>query len=274
MKIAKLAAQHVKVVLNGDGGDELFSGYRRYLAARYLKIFSAIPAPLFRYALKIMRKRSAPRQSTAGFVFRFLRALMAHGGERYLVMTVDTLRERTKRKIWLKGTMRASEDWIESVVPGDDITNLDTLAACDLEINLLSDLLVKMDMATMAASVEARSPLMDHVIAEFSARIPDSYRLRYGRTKAVLRDAYRDRLPEEIIRGSKAGFDPPLLSWLKNEMKPLTMDYLLSANAKVASYLDRAFINELLEGKTAQDCNWAMLVYSLLILELWLQEFA
>lgn len=274
LKIAKLAAQHVKVVLNGDGGDELFSGYRRYLAARCLKIFSSVPVPLLKFALKILRKRSGPRQSAGGFALRFLRALIARGGERYLIMTVDTLRESTKAGVWLKEATRPTEKWIESLMSGDDVTDSDTLADCDLQINLLSDLLVKMDVATMTASLEARSPLMDHVVAEFSARLPDSYRLRFGRTKAVLRDAYRDRLPKEVIRGRKSGFDPPLLSWLQNEMKPLTMDYLGSPTAKVGSYVDHAFIRDLLEGKAAQDCNWALLVYSLLILELWLQEFA
>jgi len=274
MKIAKMAAQHVKVVLNGDGGDELFSGYRRYVAARWLRIFSAVPVSLLKFALGIMRKRSCPRQSIGGLTFRFLRALIARGGERYLIMTVDTLRERTKAGVWLKETMRPTEEWIKSVVPNGNITDLDTLAACDVQINLLSDLLVKMDIATMAASVEARSPLMDHVVAEFSARFPDSYRGRFGRTKAVLRDAYRDRLPNEIICGLKAGFDPPLLSWLKNEMSSLTNDCLRNPTAKIRSYVDREFVSDLLDGKAAQDCNWALLVYSLLILELWLQEFA
>ncbi|MBI4965604.1 MAG: asparagine synthase (glutamine-hydrolyzing) [Desulfomonile tiedjei] len=274
MKIAKLAAQHVKVVLNGDGGDELFAGYRRYLAARYLKIFSFVPRPLLRAAVKISQNRSGSRQSKAGFVFRFLRALIARGGERYLIMTVDTLRESTKAQVWIKQTMRGTEDWIESLMPTNNIADMDALVDCDLQINLLSDLLVKMDMASMAASLEARSPLMDHEIAEFSARLPASYRLRFGRTKAVLRDAYRDRLPDEVINRAKSGFDPPLLSWLKNEMRPLTMDCLLGPTTKIGSYVDRSFVKELLQGRTAQDCNWALLVYSLLILELWLQEFA
>ena len=274
MAIAKLAAQHVKVVLNGDGGDELFAGYRRYLAARCLKIFSAVPVQLLKLALKAIRKRSTPRQSVAGFSFRFLRALVARGGERYLIMTLDTLRDPDKSQAWLKEAMRPTEKWVESVMQGNDIKDLDTLTDCDVQINLLSDLLVKMDMATMSASLEARSPLMDHVVAEFSARLPDSYRLRFGRTKAVLRNAYRHRLPDEVINRAKSGFDPPLSSWLKNELKPVTMDCLGSPGAKVRSYLSDFFINDLLEGKVAQDYNWAMLVYSLLILELWLQEFA
>jgi asparagine synthase (glutamine-hydrolysing) len=271
LKVSKLAAQHVKVILNGDGGDELFVGYRRYIAAHWASTFARIPRWALVHAQRLLAHPPHTRQSLRGFATRFLRGVAAQGGERYLIWTTDILRESDKEGVWLKGRLRPTETWIETLCDGS-LDDLDTQIHLDMKVNLLSALLVKMDMATMAASLEARSPLMDHVVAEFSARIPDHYRLSRGRTKSILRDAYRGLLPDEVITRPKSGFDPPLFAWLHNDLKPITMDVLGGSSARVRSHVGSSFVNDLLSNRTPPDLNWALLVYALLILELWFRE--
>lgn len=168
--------------------------------------------------------------------------------------------------------MRPTEDWIESVLPAG-LSGLDTQLSGDIHIILLSDLLVKMDMATMAASLEGRSPLLDHTLAEFTACMPDSYRLRGGRLKALLKDAYQGRVPDEVLQGRKQGFEIPLKSWLRHDLNELVMDTLGAGSARVRDYLSGRFIDDLLQGKILRDRHWAYTTYMLLVLELWLREF-
>lgn len=272
LRISRLAAEHVKVILNGDGGDEFFGGYRRYLAARYGHMLSWLPsAALIRMGVRLQTWTSN-RRSIAGFIARALRGLASEGAEQYLTWTLDMLRQAHKDLVWLRSAMRPTEDWAEAAFPSG-LSQLDTLMCGDVRIILLGDLLVKMDMATMAASIEARSPFMDHALAEFAARLPDSCKIRNGVTKSILRDSYADVLPKEVIRGPKRGFEPPLAKWLQGDLRPLLMDTLGSNSAEVRRYVEGWFVDALLEGNKMMHINTPTLRYALLILELWLRSF-
>jgi asparagine synthase (glutamine-hydrolysing) len=273
MAIARLAREHVKVVLNGDGGDELFAGYRRYVAVQYGNAPSHLPLHLVRKAAGIVETLLGQRwrRTRLALLTRFLRGFTLPQGERYLVWTMDMLCEREKKEAWVREPMRPTEEWIESLLP-QGLSGLDTQMAGDIRILLLNALLVKMDMATMSASVEGRSPLLDHVVAEFAAKLPDNFKIRNGRTKALVRDAYRGLLPAPVICGAKFGFEIPLLSWLQHELRPVLMDTVGAKSAQVRSYLDGSFVDGLLAGERLQNGNWAEMVYCLLMLELWLRE--
>jgi asparagine synthase (glutamine-hydrolysing) len=158
----------------------------------------------------------------------------------------------------------------ETLAPG--ISQLDQQLKSDRHINLLSGLLVKMDMACMAHSLEARSALLDHVVAEFAWRLPDGYRIRRGTPKKVLRDAYRDALPSGVTSGAKRGFEIPMSEWLAGDPKPLLHDRLGSPNARVRDFVDDSLIKALLDDEGTTDRNRAYLLYALLVLELWLEQ--
>lgn len=282
LAIARLARQSVTVVLNGDGGDEIFAGYRRYLAARYGESLDRLLGPLLRLA---PGSTSSSRRSAAGLLQRLVRGLRLDPGGRYLAWTTDMLREEDKREIWRGSDLRSTESWIESQLrsAGEgagsegcerDLSRLAEQRAGDRAVNLLSDLLVKMDMATMAASLEARSPFLDHRLAELAHRLPDRYLVRRGRLKAVLREAYRGLLPAEVLRRKKRGFEIPLATWLAGELAEMVGDLVGSPRARVRAWLDGAAIDDLLAGRRFQDRNHAYLVYSLLVLELWLRRWA
>lgn len=271
LEISRLARERVTVVLNGDGGDEVFAGYRRYVAAVQSARLDVLP----RGAAAALAGGLAPfarvRRSPLGFAARFARGLALSSAERYLAWTTDMMRESDKQRHWKGGRMLPTEDRIASI-QRPELSALDGQLAADARINLLSDLLVKMDIATMAHSLEGRSPLLDHKVAAFAWKLPDSYRVRGSVPKAVVRDAYRGLLSDEVINGAKRGFEIPLVGWLQGELQAVLMDTLGNPKAIVRTYLDGQFIDALLRREVMTDRNWAYMVYALLVLELWLQE--
>ena len=271
LAVARLAREHVKVVLNGDGGDEVCGGYRRYLAAWALGRVGSWPGarPALRAALSGIA--AGRRRSPAGLLRRFGRGVGLEPGARYLVWTKDLLLDEDKRQVWRGRPQPATEAWVADRLDGT-LAAVDAEVAGDIGIELLSSLLVKMDMATMAASLEARSPFLDQEVAEFALRLPVGFRIRRSRLKAVLRDAYRGRLPREVIAGGKRGFEVPLAAWLDGDLRDLVHDSLLAPDARVGAYLEPAFVRALVEGRTMADRNRPGLVYALLVLELWLRE--
>jgi asparagine synthase (glutamine-hydrolysing) len=202
-----------------------------------------------------------------------MRGLICEPEERYLIWLTDMFREADKNTLWLGKPLRSTEQWLKTVMP-QGVSCVESFMISDIKVNLLSDLLVKMDMATMASSLEARSPLLDHVVAEFTARLPADYLLRRGRRKALLRDAYRGKIPDEVLDGPKRGFSVPLGRWMKHDLRVPLMDTLGASSARVRVYLDGPFVDKLLDGRIMQDRNWALTVYALLVLELWLGKFA
>ena len=144
----------------------------------------------------------------------------------------------------------------------------------DIDLILLSDLLVKMDMATMAHSLEARSPFLDHRVAEYVWSLPAHVRLPRGRPKGLLRDSYQGLLSDEVIRGKKKGFEVPVNRWLAEVWRSLVGDVLTVPSAHVKSYVDAAAVDELVAGTRWPEKNTTYLVYALLVLELWLRKQA
>ena len=141
----------------------------------------------------------------------------------------------------------------------------------DRRINLLSDLLVKMDMATMAHSLEARSPLLDQALADFADDIPDAELLRGGQTKSYLRNAYANELPADVRTGTKRGFEAPVARWLSEDWRELMHDSLASG-ARTEQFMSRRFLQDTLADRLEGERNLPMLKYTLLVLELWLRE--
>jgi asparagine synthase (glutamine-hydrolysing) len=272
LEISKLARQHVTVVLNGDGGDEVFAGYRRYQAVMQSGSFDWLPKSLARGASQILRPFAPDRRSMLGFAARFSTGLTLSAASRYFAWTTDMLLEADKKAIWRGGAVLPSERLVDSVLKNfKGLSPLDQQMGADVNINLLNDLLVKMDIATMAYSLEGRSPFLDHHVAEFAAQLPDSFKVA-GQTKRVLRDAYRGRLSQDVLNGAKRGFEIPLEAWLNLELKQLLQDTLGANDARVNAWVEPAFVQSLLRGTLMRDRNWKYLVYALLILELWLRE--
>ena len=204
---------------------------------------------------------------------RFAKGANMNPADRYLAWTYDMLNEADKKNVWKKKNMNPTENLINSFFDSGEC-NVRKMMNCDVNLILLSDLLVKMDMASMAVSVEARSPLLDHEVAEASVNIPSKFLFRNGSTKSVLRDAYKNVIPNEVLNAPKRGFEIPMKKWLNKDFKCLIMDLFSNNNAKVYNYLDKNFVTKLFNGDIMEGKNTTYLKYSILVLELWLKNYS
>ncbi|GAA1699063.1 asparagine synthase (glutamine-hydrolyzing) [Dietzia cercidiphylli] len=271
MAISEFASKHVKVVLNGDGGDELFAGYGRYLMTRYLQRGLTTPPRARKFFSLLERPVSHVPGSAGRRIGRLQRSLAASWEQQYLMWTVDMFDTRDKELAWIGNPQSPSERIVSELnIPA--LNMLDRQINAELSIVLLSDLLVKMDMATMAHSVEARSPLLDFHLAEFAFRLPANFRVRNGRRKALLKDSYRGLIPDEVIDSPKRGFSVPMGEWMGNDLRPMVGDLFESGEPLISSYLDPMFVRRLFNGTEMANKNTDFLRYSLLVLELWLRD--
>jgi asparagine synthase (glutamine-hydrolysing) len=280
--VARLTRQHVKAVLNGDGGDECFGGYERYLGGALANGYRRLPA-LVRGCLATcarMIPNGLPRRSRIAQTKRFLGAAGLPASRQYL-RWVCLLNSEQRGALYSEGMRaelsgRKAEDWLTerfAAVRRAGATGFDELLAVDVESYLPSDLLVKMDIATMANGLEARSPFLDHPLLEFAARLPTDFKLRGLTLKHLLRQVGRKLLPGKILRRRKMGFGAPVASWLRGDLRPLLEDVLLSARAGTRGYFRPEKVNQLVRQHLAGSEDHSASLWALLCLELWHREF-
>ena len=278
--VAKAARSHVKVVLNGDGGDELFGGYRRHIAARlYDKLPGSGSALLQAVGGMLCRVLPTPRgyRSRYAFLHRFLRGVSAPTADRLFAWMLDGLTrdELASARRDGNGGNGAIDSWLDVLVhhglqPARRASTLDSMLAIDRRTVLPYDLLVKMDVACMRAGLEARSPLLDRALiagmSSWSGR-----RLLAGRdTKPVLRSIARRYLPEAVCRAPKRGFEIPLVHWLSHELKPMASDVILSRGGILEEHFNRGWLEKLVSQQGEWDpARWSRRMYQLLMLGLW-----
>jgi asparagine synthase (glutamine-hydrolysing) len=269
--VSKLAAEHVKVVLSGDGGDELFAGYDKYVVEGRERVREQIPRAIRRAAGAI--GAFMPHGMTGR---RFLRHLALEGQDRYFdastMFHADELRDLFRREALAQiirhdpwATSRA--EWRES--------SGDWLAAAqydDINRYLPLDILTKVDRMSMAHSIEARPPLLDHKFVEFAATIPARLRLRGRDSKYIFKKAMRGILPDAIVDRQKHGFAVPLARWFRGELAGFARDVLLSETCRQRGILDTRTVERLfqlhLRGRDLDLQLWTMLSF-----ELWCRRF-
>ena len=273
--VAAAAARVRKVVLNGDGGDELFGGYRRYWLGRVapwlVPLARAFRRPLRRTGVSIASL--SQRRSSAGFLARALRGLGTDETGRYLIWTVDLLGDQDVRRCFPELAQEGAlhELMRDLQCPPLLCHDLRSLQWTDFRVILAGDLLPKMDIATMANSVEARSPFLDASLAEFSWSLPPSWIVNLRETKPLLRTLARSRLPIGIADAPKRGFEAPVARWLREDLRDVLHDTLLSPGSRVATLGDRTTIRSLVRGEDDFAGNRPQVVWSLLMLELFLR---
>jgi len=264
LSIAKAASEHVKVMLNGDGGDEQFGGYRRYFLAKNEDKLSLLKN------LKLSLSNS--RRSRKGFINRISKIIGQSGADQYLAYTTDMLNQKDIPFIW-KNELKT--DLIDKQLNRKlkpYLTNLDLLMHHDRKFNMLSGILVKMDRASMSQSIEARSPFLDQKLFEYTSCLPDKYKVNSFKRKYLLKELYQNKLPKEVVEGKKISFEAPINKWVQNEFKALIEELLYPKEAKVYEYLVYEEVQLIINGKKYMDRNVDYIIYALLILELWLQE--
>ncbi len=259
--IAREASRHVKVILNGDGGDELFGGYARYPFARRLDLAAAVPG-----GLSLARGYYARRPHLAP-VFD---ALARHDPSLAVLRLGSHLAPG-------QGGALFAPNIREEAVHGNGTPNsfAGSLFAHDTDVYLPDDLLVKVDLASMAHGLENRSPFLDHRLFELIGSLGMSRRTHPWITKPILRRLVRDRIPPKILRARKTGFQLPLSTWLHGPLAGWLDGLLRDPQATRTLYREGALAAELDRFHTnGSDVHACARLWSLAVLELWAREFS
>jgi asparagine synthase (glutamine-hydrolysing) len=271
--LSQLARQRVTVALNGDGGDECFLGYPRYQAMRYLARLDRAPdwgrAALER-SLALM-PRFLQRQFKIPRIRAVLRAARRHPGQRYartLAVFGDDDKQECYGRAMREHLQRSALDLFEPYFePGGNLVGAANRA--DIHTYLPDDLLVKVDVASMAHGLEARSPLLDHALVEWAVGLPAEVRMARGATKTLFKSAMAPYLPAELLRRPKMGFSCPVDQWFRNQLKELAYDTLLSQSACGRGLFRPDRIGVMLDEHCAGRNDHHRRLWALLMLELW-----
>jgi asparagine synthase (glutamine-hydrolysing) len=279
--VSQLTRQHVTVALSGAGGDELLAGYERHWAARIAARYDTIPRfvrhGLIRPLIPLMPE---PRQRRAFLrrAKRFMTAAHLPVLDRYLHW-VGAYTPAQKHGLYtddFRAMLHGNDagHWLrDALAPEPGIDAVDAVLRADTLLYLPEDLLAKDDIASMANSLEARSPLLDHRLVEFCAALPSNYKLRGRTSKWLLRQLMRDRLPPPILGRPKMGFGVPVGEWLRGELRPLLDDTLLSDRAMQRGYFRPQAVHALVDEHVSRRTDRTAHIWALLMLELWFREF-
>jgi asparagine synthase (glutamine-hydrolysing) len=276
--LAELTKQHVTVALNGDGGDESFAGYSRYRANRMLRWLHSEASPL-RGLGALARKlpEGARDNSPRARARRIVGTAGMAPADRYISWMTPFPDERRQRL--LRPELSASLGAVDPTAGihaawsgsrGSDL--LDVMLDVDVHTYLPDDLLVKIDIATMAYSVEARSPLLDQEVMELAASLPADYKLGGGVTKRVLKEAFRADLPDDILDRPKKGFGVPLRHWFRDELRDMPREMLLDPGARTRQWLVPEEVERLIDEHRDERADHSLRLWTLLQLETWHRE--
>lgn len=270
--VAELSRRQVTVVLNGDGGDECFGGYLRYAFMNRVGRIeppSALRGTLRRVGSALMRADARSRLRRVG---RGMQVLAETPQRRYASLMAyftseakDTLyTEEMREQVAGVDSYELIQQVFNSSRADEDVNRL-----LDVDVNtyLPGDLLVKVDISTMAHSLEARSPFLDHHLMEWAAGLPGRWKVDGQVTKALLKKAMAPWLPSDLITRPKAGFGVPLAEWLRGELRPLAFDLLVDHTARSRGLFKPEVVRRLLkdhvEGRDRADQLWALLQFEL-----------
>ena len=282
--VSRETRKSVTVALNGDGGDEAFGGYLRYVAMKADSYWRSVPG----FLKKPMLDAAAllPQRAPYGFFWRaakFLRISLQHSQARRYLSTVSFFGPEDRGGLLSPGFEAAlgpdigyGERYITDLfeVPaGQDLVN--KLSYVDLNSYLPECLMTKMDIASMANSLEARSPFLDHKVVEFAFSLPGALKLRgLNGTKWILKETFRDMLPKRIYRRGKMGFGIPLGPWFRGELRDYWAGACLSEKALGRGYFNKAGVTRLWDEHQRGVRDHGYRLWALLMLELWHKEFA
>jgi asparagine synthase (glutamine-hydrolysing) len=281
---AELASQHVKVVLSGDGGDELFAGFDRYMGLNYLNNYSRIPAfirhklisPTINFLPESFRYKSLTQK------FRWVHTLstMKGIGEQYAGATLFfrfSHQEKStlfNQNIWSQlHNIDSSKIISEQFYKENARDPIDRMLYADYMTRLPEHSLMLSDRMTMAHGLEARAPFLDFTLVEFMATLPSHLKIRNRTTKYIMRKLAENYLPEKIIKRQKQGFIFPIAYWFRDQLFPFIKNYLLNSHYVNEGIFQREYVTRLLEEHKGNKADHHVRLWMLLNLEIWHQLY-
>jgi asparagine synthase (glutamine-hydrolysing) len=278
--LAEMASKHVTVALNGDGGDESFAGYNRYRRNLWLRRRRLAPAWLAPSARALSQLLGPPNEErTPRERVRHLAHLGSLRPDQLYARSMSAFDDESRAGL-LSPEFRAAaltesspEAILASAWDGAPCDNeVDRMLSVDVETYLPGDLLVKMDIATMAHSLEARSPFLDHKLMEFAASLPPEMKIAGTTGKAVLKRALHARIPASILDRPKMGFGVPLARWFREDLRDLPGEILLDRSSLDRGYFNRGAIERIVSDHHTGAADNSLRLWVLLQLEMWHRE--
>jgi len=279
--VSKLTREYVKVVLTGDAGDENFAGYPRYLRSKYVSWFTRLPEKMRRSLLPAFLRilsQSPWRRKTLNRLADFMEMLSSHQGRNYAEQ-IKIFNKKEKDGVYSEDFSRQVKGMdpldylINKYEEGDTDDPLEKLLYLDMTTYLPEDLLVKMDIATMANSLEARVPFLDHQLMEFVATISPRLKLKGNIAKYILKETFSDFLPPPILTRRKMGFGVPVARWFRNELKDYIHQILLDRRTLSRGYFRREGVEQLLSEHLSLRYDHSSKIWAILFLEMWFRIF-
>lgn len=278
--LAQMTRQHVTVALNGDGGDENFAGYDRYpifaLADRLRRWLPTGVRQALGVGVGIVAQAYASTMTDR--VSRFVTSLNHPPARRYLEY-MQYFSDEWKSAIYTKEfqtRVPSAPTWklIETLMAGAGTRDVvDQLLYADIQSYLPDDLLAKVDIATMAVSLEGRSPLLDHHMLELTASMPSALKIYKGQKKYIFRQALRGIIPDAILDRKKMGFGVPIEQWFRGELKAYLREHLLDGRFAARNILQPAAVERLIHQHQTGKVSYAYQLWALLMLELWYEQY-
>ena len=275
--MSELAAESVKVILSGVGGDELFAGYNRYLGDHYNRRYQRVPAWCRTHVLpQIAKLLPSGRQNRlmdmSRYAKRFIQAGQLDWRERYsyyLAIASEGVVEDL-----LGQSVSGSKNGLERTADAEDsVDELLRLMRIDWQTQLSENLLLLTDKMSMACSLECRVPFLDHKLVELAASIPAEHKLANGRLKGVLKDAVRDVLPQSVINRRKRGFGAPVGAWFKQELAGLRDNLLSDSALKHRGFVEPESVRRICVDHDRNREDYTDLILVLMNLEIWSRLF-
>ena len=281
--VSRTAREQVTVVLSGDGGDEIFGGYEHYIAQKISRILDVAPFRPFHPLMARFTHLFPPSRKKKGWVNRIKRFSegLNHPCSLRHFRWMLFLTSRDKKKLYSPAFLQEYFlDPLNQRNPFDKhfhrashFPGINQDLYLDLKTYLADNILVKVDRTSMANSLEARVPLLDHRLVEFAFSLPPDYKVRGHTTKWFFKEAMKDTLPPQIIHRRKEGFSIPIKNWLKTDLKDLMMEYLSPARIKDLGYFHSPRIQHMIREHLQNRQNHSHRLWSLILFNLWREKF-
>jgi asparagine synthase (glutamine-hydrolysing) len=277
--VSRETRRHVKVALSGDGGDELFAGYRSYLGEYWHARYRMVPALLRESIIEpVIEALPDSRETRIGETLRrakkFIRATHGPFDERLLALK-EVFPAPIRGKLLAGGNNGTDPAlaWVRHLLGRSSGDAINRMLCTDLIDSLPGDMLTKVDLMSMANSLEVRVPLLDHRVVELAFQIPGPEKLRGGITKRVLKESFRGLLPPGHTRQPKSGFEIPISRWLRTELSFLVDRYLSEERIRDQGIFDAAVVQDLVRSHRQAKTDTSWMLWSLIVFQKWHESY-